>query len=157
MKTCGIVGLGAAERSGLMERLVAEFAARGFTVSTIKQTPAVFDVDQPGKDSFRHREAGATEVLLSSRKRWAQMHELRGRAEPSLDDLLAKLAQVDLVLIEGFADAPYPRLELNGSETDDPLIRVFPTADASRLTEISALHAHDTKAIAAIIARELSL
>ena len=122
MRLYGIVGWKNAGKTGLMERLVAEVAGRGFTVSTIKHAHHVFDVDQPGKDSYRHRVAGAREVLLSSRKRFALMHELRGAEEPTLQDLLSKLAPVDLVLIEGYKRDAHPKVEAYRKETGNPLI-----------------------------------
>ena len=90
MKVFGVTGWKNSGKTGLMERLVAEFSARGFSVSTIKHAHHRFDVDHPGKDSFRHREAGAKEVLLASRNRFALIHELRDDAEPTLEQLLAK-------------------------------------------------------------------
>ena len=91
MKVFGVVGWKNAGKTGLMERLVAEICERGLTVSAVKHAHHVFDVDQPGKDSFRHRQAGASEVMLSSRNRVALMQELRGTEEPSLEALLARL------------------------------------------------------------------
>ena len=102
MKTFGIVGWKNSGKTGLVERLVTEMSSRGFSVSTIKHAHHTFDIDQMGKDSFRHRQAGAMEVLLSSENRWALMHELRDFSEPNLNELLSKLSPVDLVLIEGF-------------------------------------------------------
>lgn len=122
MKLYGIVGWKNAGKTGLMERLVTEITSRGLTVSTIKHAHHSFDVDQPGKDSFRHRAAGATEVLLSSANRVALMHELRGAEEPSLDDLLARLSPVDLVLVEGYKRDRHPKVEAHRAETGNPLI-----------------------------------
>jgi len=102
MKTFGIVGWKNSGKTGLVERLVTEISLKGFSVSTIKHAHHTFDIDQMGKDSFRHRQAGAMEVLLSSENRWALMHELRDSSEPNLNELLSKLSPVDLVLIEGF-------------------------------------------------------
>ena len=110
MKVWGVTGWKNSGKTGLMERLVAEFTSRGLTVSTVKHAHHVFDVDHKGKDSYRHREAGAQEVLLSSRKRWALMHEHRGAEEATLDELLAKLSPVDLVLVEGFKLARHPKV-----------------------------------------------
>lgn len=122
MRLYGIVGWKNAGKTGLMERLVAEICGRGFSVSTVKHAHHVFDVDQPGKDSYRHRTAGATEVLLASRKRYALMHELRAEDEPALEALLAKLAPVDLVLIEGYKRDAHPKIEAFRAETKNPLI-----------------------------------
>ena len=122
MRLYGIVGWKNAGKTGLMERLVAEITGRGHSVSTVKHAHHVFDVDQPGKDSYRHRTAGATEVLLASRKRFALMHELRDEAEPALADLLAKLVPVDLVLIEGYKRDTHPKVEAFRAATGNPLI-----------------------------------
>lgn len=122
MRLYGVVGWKNAGKTGLMERLVAEITGRGFSVSTVKHAHHVFDVDQPGKDSHRHRVAGATEVLLSSRRRFALMHELREEAEPDLDFLLGKLAPVDLVLIEGYKRDNHPKVEAFRAETGNSLI-----------------------------------
>lgn len=122
MRIYGIVGWKNSGKTGLMERLVAEITGRGFKVSTVKHAHHTFDVDQPGKDSFRHREAGATEVLLVSGKRWALMHELRDKDEPPLSDLLAHLDDVDLVLVEGYKRDPHPKVEAHRQETGKPLL-----------------------------------
>ena len=122
MKVFGVTGWKNAGKTGLMERLVTEFTARGFTVSTVKHAHHSFDVDQPGRDSFRHRKAGAQEVLLASGQRFALMHELRGAAEPALADLLAKLSPVDLVLVEGYKREPHPKIEAFRAEAGHDLI-----------------------------------
>jgi len=122
MKIFGIVGWKNSGKTGLMERLVTEITARGFTVSTIKHAHHSFDVDHPGKDSHRHRMAGASEVLLASRNRWALMHELRAEREPVLKDLLGKLSPVDLVLIEGYKRDDHAKIEAHRAATGQPLI-----------------------------------
>jgi molybdopterin-guanine dinucleotide biosynthesis protein MobB len=122
MKRYGVTGWKNAGKTGLMERLVSDITARGFSVSTVKHAHHSFDVDQPGKDSHRHREAGAHEVLLASKHRIALMTELRGSDEPSLEDLLARLAPVDLVLIEGYKRDRHPKVEAFRAETGNPLI-----------------------------------
>ncbi|MEM1363874.1 MAG: molybdopterin-guanine dinucleotide biosynthesis protein B [Pseudomonadota bacterium] len=122
MRLYGVVGWKNAGKTGLVERLVTEITSRGFSVSTIKHAHHTFDVDRPGKDSYRHRHAGATEVLLSSANRFALMHELRGAEEPSLADLLARLSPVDLVLIEGYKRDLHPKVEAFRAETGNPLI-----------------------------------
>ena len=124
MKIFGIVGWKNSGKTGLMERLVAEITGRGFTVSTLKHAHHGFDVDRPGKDSFRHREAGATEVLLASRNRWALMHELRGEEEPPLAELLTRLSPVDLVLIEGYKRDRHAKIEAHRAATGQGLIAV---------------------------------
>ena len=122
MRVYGVVGWKNAGKTGLMERLVSEITGRGFSVSTVKHAHHVFDVDHPGKDSHPHRTAGATEVLLASRKRFALMHELRQEDEPTLEELLAKLAPVDLVLIEGYKRDSHAKVEAFRGETGNPLI-----------------------------------
>jgi len=122
MKVFGITGWKNSGKTGLMERLVAEFTQKGLRVSTIKHAHHDFDVDQPGKDSHRHRKAGASEVLLVSKRRFALMHELRDAPEPHLDELLTKLAPVDLVLIEGFKSEAHPKIECHRRETGNALI-----------------------------------
>ncbi len=122
MEIFGIVGWKNSGKTGLMERLVAEIAGRGFTVSTVKHAHHSFDVDQPGKDSYRHRDAGATEVLLSSANRWALMHETRGAPEAPLAELLARLSPVDLVLVEGYKRDDHPKIEAHRAATGQALI-----------------------------------
>ncbi len=122
MKVFGVIGWKNAGKTGLMERLVEEINRRGFSVSTLKHAHHSFDVDQPGKDSFRHRAAGAREVLLSSRLRWALMHENSGSQEPPLPQLLAKIEPVDLVLVEGFKRDSHEKIEAFRAETGNPLI-----------------------------------
>jgi len=122
MKIYGVTGWKNAGKTGLMERLVTEITGRGHSVSTLKHAHHSFDVDHPGKDSFRHRSAGATEVLLASRNRWALMHELRDAPEPALEDLLPKLSPVDLVLIEGYKRDRHPKIEAWRAEPGHPLI-----------------------------------
>ncbi|MFY9211320.1 MAG: molybdopterin-guanine dinucleotide biosynthesis protein B [Aestuariivita sp.] len=122
MRLYGVVGWKNAGKTGLMERLVSEITGRGITVSTIKHAHHSFDVDHPGKDSHRHRVAGATEVLLASRNRFALMHELRDEDEPTLEMLLSKLNPVDLILIEGYKRDTHPKVEAHRAETGNPLI-----------------------------------
>jgi len=106
----------------LLAKLLPVLIARGRTVSTIKRAHHGFDVDQPGKDSHTHRLAGASEVLVSSAKRWALMHELRGEAEPMLRDLVTRLSPVDLVIVEGFKTQTHPKLEVYRSAVGKPLL-----------------------------------
>ena len=122
MRVYGIVGWKNAGKTGLVERLVAEITGRGFSVSTVKHAHHSFDVDQPGRDSHRHRVAGAREVLLASGQRFALMHELRGQDEPSLQSLLARLSPVDLVLIEGYKRESHPKVEAHRADLGNALI-----------------------------------
>ena len=122
MNVFGITGWKNAGKTGLMERLVVEIIGRDYTVSTLKHAHHTFDVDHPGKDSHRHRIAGASQVLLASTERWALMNEHRGTQEPSLPELLAKLDPVDLILIEGWKRDSHPKVEAWRAETGNPLI-----------------------------------
>ncbi len=163
MRVFGVVGWKNAGKTGLMERLVSEITARGFTVSTVKHAHHSFDVDHEGKDSYRHRQAGATEVLLASRNRFALMHELRDEDEPALEALLAKLAPVDLVLVEGYKRDRHPKIEAHRSVTGNPLIA--PEDDTVRAvasdTELElnrpVFDLNDTKAIADFILQQVGL
>lgn len=112
MRLFGIAGHSGMGKTTLIERLVPELAARGLVVSLIKHSHKAIDIDRPGKDSYRLREAGCMEVLLLGDERWALMHELRGAAEPPLEDLLDRLQRCDLVLIEGFKNGDFPKLEV---------------------------------------------
>jgi molybdopterin-guanine dinucleotide biosynthesis protein B len=115
----GLVGWSGSGKTTLLTALVPLLRAHGLRVSTIKHAHSGLDMDRPGKDSFRHREAGAHEVLVASSSRWALLHEVEG-AEPSLTDLLARLAPVDLVLVEGFKAHPYPKLEVHRPSLGKP-------------------------------------
>lgn len=107
----GVTGWKNAGKTTLVEGLLRALGARGLSVSTLKRSHHGFDVDQPGRDSHRHREAGAQEVLVASGARWALMHELRDAAEPPLAELLSRLSPVDMVLIEGWKREPHPKIE----------------------------------------------
>ncbi len=164
MNVFGVVGWKNSGKTGLMERLVSEFVSRGLSVSTLKHAHHSFEVDRPGKDSDRHRVAGAQEVLLSSSNRWALMSELRGAPEPPLAELLAKLSPVDLVLIEGYKRDTHPKIEAHRSETGQPLIALDDDtirAVASNTNpdglNVPLLDLDDTKAIADFIASELGM
>ena len=122
MKVFGITGYSGAGKTTLLEALIPLFVARGLRVSLIKHTHHDFDIDKPGKDSWRLREAGCAEVMLLSNRRWALMHELRGAAEPDLAEQIALLSPCDLVLIEGYKEAPYPKLEVHRAANDKTLL-----------------------------------
>lgn len=163
MKLYGVVGWKNAGKTGLMERLVTEITGRGISVSTVKHAHHSFDVDHPGKDSFRHRTAGATEVMLASRNRFALMHELRETDEPSLADLLGRLSPVDLILIEGYKRDQHPKIEAHRAETgnaliapDDPTIRAV-ASDTPVELDRPVFDLDDTKAIADFILSEVGL
>jgi molybdopterin-guanine dinucleotide biosynthesis adapter protein len=112
MKVFGIAGHSGMGKTTLLEKLVPEIASRGLVVSLIKHSHKDIDIDRPGKDSYRLRESGCSEVLLLGNDRWALMHELRGTQEPSLDYLLDRMQNCDLVLIEGFKSGGFPKLEV---------------------------------------------
>ncbi|WP_223423197.1 molybdopterin-guanine dinucleotide biosynthesis protein B [Tateyamaria pelophila] len=163
MRLYGVVGWKNAGKTGLMERLVTEITGRGYSVSTVKHAHHSFDVDHPGKDSHRHRVAGATEVLLASRNRFALMHELRDTDEPGLADLLTKLAPADLVLVEGYKRDAHPKIEAHRAETgnpliapDDPTIRAI-ASDTPLALDRPVFELDDTDAIADFILAEVGL
>lgn len=164
MKLWGVVGWKNTGKTGLMERLVTEFTGRGLRVSTLKHAHHNFDIDHEGKDSHRHRMAGATQVLLSSRKRWALMHELRDEEEPTLETLLTKLSPVDLVLIEGYKRDKHPKVEAHRGDVGTPLIALEDSTIKAIASDSNAtadgrptFDLNDTHAIADFISRELDL
>lgn len=120
MRIIGFAGWSGAGKTTLLDALIPVLVERGVTVSTVKHAHHAFDVDTPGKDSHRHRMAGATEVLVTSAVRWALMHELRGAREPELPELVAHLAPVDLVLVEGFKRNRHPKIEIFRAEVGKP-------------------------------------
>jgi molybdopterin-guanine dinucleotide biosynthesis protein B len=122
MRIIGLAGWSGAGKTTLVAKLIPSITARGLTVSTLKHAHHAFDVDQPGKDSYMHRMAGATEVLVSSQNRFALMRELRGAPELALPELLGKLTPVDLVIIEGYKRDPHPKLEVYRASVGKPLI-----------------------------------
>jgi len=134
MRVFGFAGYSGAGKTTLVERLIPRLVARGLRVSLVKHAHHAFDVDQPGKDSYRHRAAGAAEVLVSSAHRWALMHELRGEPEPSLADLIGRLTPCDLVLVEGFKQAAIPKLEVHRPSFGKPLLQ----PDDPRIVAVAA-------------------
>jgi len=112
MRIFGLAGWSGSGKTTLLTALIPELTAQGLTVSTVKHAHHDFDIDRPGKDSWRHRDAGAREVMVASARRWALMHELRDTPEPPLDALLAHMSPVDLVLVEGFKRHTHPKLEI---------------------------------------------
>ena len=124
MKRFGIAGWSGSGKTTLVRQLLPELIGRGLAVSTVKHAHHNFDVDRPGKDSYEHRVAGAKEVLVASSVRWALMHESRGEIEPSLDALIAHMAPVDLILIEGFKSESYHKLEVHRPSIGKKLICV---------------------------------
>ena len=122
MRIFGLAGWSGSGKTTLMMALIPEFVSRGLTVSTIKHAHHSFDIDQPGKDSWHHRHAGAQEVMVASGRRWALMHELRGGPEPSLDELLVRMTPVDLLLVEGFKHHDHPKIEVYRRALAKPLL-----------------------------------
>lgn len=163
MKVFGVTGWKNAGKTGLMERLVAEITGQGFTVSTVKHAHHAFDVDHEGRDSYRHRAAGAHEVMLASGVRVAQMSELRGAAEPPLAELLTRLKPVDLVLIEGYKRELHPKIEAFRQVAGHALMAPNDASIAAVAADISVdancpvFDLDDTAAIADFVLRQVGL
>jgi molybdopterin-guanine dinucleotide biosynthesis adapter protein len=163
MKVFGFAGWSGSGKTTLIEKLIPRFAGAGLRVSLIKHAHHTFDVDQPGKDSYRHRHAGASEVLVTSSRRWVLMHELRGAAEPSFDAQLARLSPCDLVIVEGFKHAPISKLEVWRRATGEPLLHpndphiVAVASDAKVETKLPLLDLNDDAAISSFILAHLRL
>jgi molybdopterin-guanine dinucleotide biosynthesis protein B len=163
MKVFGFAGWSGSGKTTLIEKLIPRFAKRGLRVSLIKHAHHSFDVDQPGKDSFRHRHAGATEVLVTSSRRWVLMHELRGAQEPSFDEQVKHLSPCDLLIVEGFKHAPIPKLEVWREATGEGLLHpqdphiVAVATDARIATRLPLLDINDDAAIADFILKHLKL
>jgi molybdopterin-guanine dinucleotide biosynthesis protein B len=159
MKVIGLAGWSGAGKTTLLTRVIPHLLDEGLRVSVIKHAHHDFDVDVPGKDSWRHRHAGAAEVLVSSGKRWALMHELRGEREPHLPDLLAKMSRVDLVVVEGYKSEPHRKIEVHRAANGKPLL--FPddswivgiATDTSVETKLPTAHLDDIPTIAAMMRR----
>ncbi len=122
MKVIGIAGYSGSGKTTLIEKTIPLLVAEGLTVSLVKHAHHAFDVDQPGKDSYRHRHAGCTEVLVSSDLRWALMHELRGAPEPTLAEQLRHLSPCDVVLVEGYKNEPIDKIEVHRRAAGAPLL-----------------------------------
>ena len=163
MKIFGIAGYSGSGKTTLLEKLIPQLTSRGLKVSVIKHAHHGFDIDRPGKDSHRHREAGATEVMLTCSDRWALMHERRNEAEVTLNELLGRLSPCDLVLIEGFKQEPVPKLEVYRPENGKPPL--FPerpdivaiATDADIATDLPKLPLNDFVAIADFVMNTLEL
>ena len=155
MRVVGLAGWSGAGKTTLLAKLIPELGRRGLTVSTVKHAHHAFDIDQPGKDSFEHRRAGAKEVLVASSERWALVHELRGEPEPPLAALLQRLSPVDLVIVEGFKAHGHPKVEVHRAANRKPFLfremenvgaiaSDLPVADAP----VPVVHLDDVAAIA---------
>ena len=159
MKVIGLAGWSGAGKTTLLSRVIPYLLGRGLRVSVIKHAHHEFDVDVPGKDSWRHRQAGAEEVLVSSAHRWALMHELRGAREPHLPDLLKKLSRVDLVIVEGYKSEPHRKIEVHRAANgkpflypDDPAIASI-ASDVAVETVLPTARLDDIPAVAAMMRR----
>jgi molybdopterin-guanine dinucleotide biosynthesis protein B len=157
MKVIGLAGWSGAGKTTLLSRVIPHLRAEGLRVSVIKHAHHEFDIDVPGKDSWVHRQSGATEVMVSSTARWALMHELRGAHEPRLPELLAKMSRVDLVVVEGFKREPLSKIEVHrlaGGKAllfpDDPSIVGIAT-DTAVETALPVAHLDDIPAVAAMM------
>jgi molybdopterin-guanine dinucleotide biosynthesis protein B len=163
MKIFGIAGYSGSGKTTLIEKLIPVFTARGLRVSLIKHAHHRFDVDQPGKDSHRHRQAGCGEVLVTSSRRWALMHELRGAPEPTLHELIQHMSPCDLLLIEGFKHESVPKLEVHRSTVDEPWLfphdpHIVAVAGNQRAeTTLPQFDVDDVAAIAAFITQHAGL
>jgi molybdopterin-guanine dinucleotide biosynthesis protein B len=158
MRIIGLAGWSGSGKTTLVTKLIPRLLARGLRVSTLKHAHHGFDLDQPGKDSFMHRTAGATEVIISSAKRWAILHELREEPEWDLSALVAKMSPVDLVLVEGFKRDAFPKLEIhraaNGKpllHPDDPHIVAVACDSAVPDTKVPVVDLNDIEAIADLL------
>ena len=157
MKTFGFAGWSGSGKTTLIEKLVPRFVKHGLRVSLIKHAHHTFDVDQPGKDSHRHRSAGCTEVMVTSSRRWVLMHELRGEREPSFDEQIRHFSPCDLLLVEGFKFHPIPKLEVYRPAVESPPLHpndtdiVAVATDAKLETRLPVLDLNDDARIAAFI------
>jgi molybdopterin-guanine dinucleotide biosynthesis protein B len=163
VKVFGFAGWSGSGKTTLIEQLIPRFVARGLRVSLIKHAHHAFDIDKPGKDSYRHREAGAGEVLITSAQRWVLMHELRDEAEPDMAAQLERLSPCDLVLVEGYKHSAIPKLEVYRPSVGKPPLHpqdphiVAVAADAPVRTSLPVLDLGDYDAIAAFVAGHVGL
>jgi molybdopterin-guanine dinucleotide biosynthesis protein B len=163
MKIFGFAGYSGSGKTTLIEKLIPLFVQRGLRVSLIKHAHHTFDVDQPGKDSFRHRHAGCTEVLVTSSRRWALMHELRGAPEPTLQEQMERLSPCDLLLVEGFKHEPISKLEVYRAEVGESMIHphdsniVAIASDAKVDSQLPQLDLNAPEAIAAFVLKHVGL
>ena len=164
MKVFGVVGWKNSGKTGLVVRLVETLAARGHCVSTVKHAHHAFEIDKPGKDSHRHRQAGAKEVLLVSSRRWALMHELGEESEPRLEDLMRKLTPADIVIAEGFKGGRHPKIEVRRKAAPGPDISVSDSTVAAIASDfevqdskLPAFDIDDTGGIADFVVEHVGL
>ncbi len=163
MKVFGFAGFSGSGKTTLIEQLIPLFRQAGLKVSLVKHAHHQFAIDQPGKDSYRHRQAGCSEVLITSAVRWALIHELRSDPELSFDDALARLSPCDLVLIEGFKSAAIPKLEVYRESLEKPLLYpndpyiVALASDMLRVCPLPVFKLNEPEPIASFIGRHLGL
>jgi len=163
MKIFGFAGYSGSGKTTLIEQLIPLLTARGLKVSLIKHAHHAFDVDTPGKDSYRHRHAGCSEVLVTSSRRWVLMHELRGAAEPDLNQQLMHLSPCDLVLVEGFKHDRIPKIEVHRAAVGEPLLHphdphiVAVASDARLDTALPQLDLNQPAQIAAFLLQQVGL
>jgi molybdopterin-guanine dinucleotide biosynthesis protein B len=170
MKVIGLAGWSGAGKTTLLTRVIPHFLGEGLRVSVIKHAHHKFDIDVPGKDSWLHRQAGATEVMVASAQRWALMHELRGEHEPRLPDLLARMSRVDLIVVEGYKSEPHRKIEVYraangkpllfpddagivGIATDTMIETRLPTAHLDNIPEIAAMMRRSAMSIEDVLAK----
>ena len=159
----GFAGWSGSGKTTLIEKLIPRFAARGLRVSLIKHAHHTFDVDQAGKDSYRYRRAGASEVLVTSSRRWVLMRELRGDREPTFEEQAQRLSPCDLLIVEGFKFASIPKIEVWRAATGEPLLHpkdrdiVAVASDSKIETTLPLLDLNDADAVAAFVVAHLGL
>jgi molybdopterin-guanine dinucleotide biosynthesis protein B len=163
LKTFGFAGWSGSGKTTLIEKLIPLFVKRGLRVSLIKHAHHTFDVDVPGKDSYRHRHAGAAQVLVTSSRRWVLMSELRGEQEPSFEEQVRHLSPCDLLIVEGYKFAPIPKLEVWRAETGEGLLHpkdphiVAVATDTKLETKLPQFDLNDPQAIAGFIVTHVKL
>ena len=163
MKVMGFAGWSGSGKTTLVEQVIAALSARGLVVSLVKHAHHSFDIDHAGKDSWRHRQAGCREVMVSSDQRWSLTRELRGAPEATLDELLAHLGPCDLVLVEGFKRAPIPKIEVHRAAVTEPLLHrddpyiVAIATDTVIATALPRLDINDPAQVADFIVARLAL
>jgi molybdopterin-guanine dinucleotide biosynthesis protein B len=163
VKTFGFAGWSGSGKTTLIEKLIPRFVGGGLRVALIKHAHHAFDVDQPGKDSYRHRHAGASEVLVTSSRRWVMIHELRGAQEPSFEEHMKRLSPCDLVLVEGFKFAPIPKIEVWRAATGEPFLHpndphiVAVASDTRFESSLPLLDLNDDAGVATFVLKHLGL
>jgi molybdopterin-guanine dinucleotide biosynthesis protein B len=163
-KIIGITGWSGSGKTSLIVRLIPELTKRGLSIATVKHAHHEFDIDKPSKDSYQHRMAGATEVVVSSARRWAIIHENRDDPEPSLEEILAKISPVDIVLVEGYKTESHFKIEVHRQTTDQDLIcrqnnTIVAVASDARITglNIPVIDLNDTAMVAEFIAAQFGI